>query len=196
MINEILFASHNEHKVQEVREMLSQDLSLLSLNDIQFNMTIPEPFESIEENAKAKAYFVYDRTGLPCFADDSGLEIDALEGRPGVHSAHYAGMERDSAANIQRVLDELGDSKERTGRFQAVIAYLSGAGSMETFRGTVEGIITFSPKGQGGFGYDPIFIPQGFEQTFGELSPQVKNKISHRAIAMKKFMVYLHTKKR
>lgn len=194
MTKEILFASHNEHKVQEVREMLSHDFRLLSLNDIEFNEEIHEPFESIEENAKAKAYFVFDRTGLACFSDDSGLEVDALDGRPGVHSAHYAGWERNSEANIQKVLAELGASEERTARFQSVIAYLSAAGDIQTFRGTVEGIITFSPKGNGGFGYDPIFIPKGFEKTFGELPPQVKNKISHRAIAMQKFMRYLEAK--
>lgn len=188
---EILFASANEHKVNEVRKLLPAGYSLVSLNDIGWTMDIPEPFDTYEENAKAKACFVFDQTGINCFADDSGLEVDALQGRPGVFSARYAGEAKSSKDNIEKVLVELGDCENRKARFRAVIVFIHGERQIETFKGTVEGKINFKPAGTGGFGYDPVFIPEGFDETFGQLPESIKNKISHRAIAMQKFVDYL-----
>lgn len=194
-MKEILFASNNQHKVDEVKELLPVGYSLLGLRDIQWTEDIPEPFDTYEDNAKAKAYYVFDRTGLSCFADDSGLEIDALDGRPGVYSARYAGASRNAMDNIEKVLEELADSNHRNARFHSVIAYMKGMDEIRIFRGHVEGKITFGPSGSGGFGYDPIFIPDGFDQTFGELPDKVKNMISHRAKAMQRFMEYLRNTK-
>ena len=191
MRKEILFASNNEHKVNEVRKLLPERYSVLSLNDIHWTEDIPEPFETYEENAKAKAYFVFDRTGMSCFADDSGLEVDSLHGRPGVLSARYAGETKNSEDNIERILAELGNNENRKARFQAVIVFIHDDGQIATFTGTVEGRINFKPVGSGGFGYDPIFIPEGFDETFGQLPESIKNKISHRAKAMQKFVEYL-----
>jgi len=192
---EILFASHNSHKVDEVRKLLPDGFTLIGLRDINWTEEIPEPFFSYEENAKAKAYFIYDRTGISCFADDSGLEIDALEGRPGVFSARYAGPQRNHSDNIQKVLMELQGKENRQARFQSAIAYITSQNKIEVFKGTVEGTITHAPKGNGGFGYDPVFIPSGFDQTFGELSDTIKNSFSHRAKAMQKFIEYLRVTK-
>ncbi|MEO6131028.1 MAG: RdgB/HAM1 family non-canonical purine NTP pyrophosphatase [Saprospiraceae bacterium] len=187
----ILFASHNDHKVAEIRLMLPQGFSLLSLRDINWTTDIPEPFETYEENAIAKAQLLFNQTGLSCFADDSGLEVEALDGRPGVFSARYAGIERDSQNNIKKLLSELSDVPDRKASFHSVIAYVDDISGIHIFKGKVDGIITKKQFGNGGFGYDPVFIPEGFHQTFGELSELVKNRISHRAIAMKKLVSFL-----
>jgi len=189
---EILFVSHNDHKVTEIRKMLPDHFSLLGLRDIQWSAEIPEPFHTYADNAKAKAYAVFERTGLPCFADDSGLEIDALDGRPGVYSARYSGPNANSKLNIEKVLEELGDTDNRSARFHAAIAFIH-AEETKIFAGTVEGTITHTPFGDGGFGYDPIFIPEGFDRTFAELPDDLKNMISHRALAMGKFVEYLQS---
>ena len=191
VMREILFASNNDHKVQEVRMLLPHGYSLLGLRDIHWNMEIPEPFDTYEANAKAKTYFVFDRTGLSCFADDSGLEIDALDGRPGVYSARYAGDDRKPGDNIKKVLAELEGKPNRRARFHSVIAYISESREMHLFSGIVEGTITNEQRGTGGFGYDPIFIPDGFDLTFGQLPDVIKNKISHRALAMQHFINFL-----
>ena len=191
LTREILFASHNHHKVQEVRMLMPHGYSLLGLSDIQWNMEIPEPFDTYEANAKSKAYFVFDRTGLSCFADDSGLEIDALDGRPGVYSARYAGHDRNPGDNIIKVLAELEGRSDRNARFHSVIAYINANSEMHIFKGIVEGRITHETRGTGGFGYDPIFIPDGFDLTFGQLPEVIKNKISHRALAMQHFIDFL-----
>ena len=188
---EILFASHNEHKIAEVRVLLPAGYSLLGLHDINWNVEIPEPFDTYEDNARAKAFFVFEKTGLSCFADDSGLEVDALDRRPGVYSARYSGPGRNSQDNIHKVLEELADNPARTARFYSVIAYVTSDNLVQHFTGIVEGKIDFSPKGNGGFGYDPIFIPNGFDQTFGELPESLKNRISHRAKAIEKFVEFL-----
>jgi XTP/dITP diphosphohydrolase len=192
LAKEILFASQNHHKVEEVRKLLPLGYSLLSLKDLNWTLDIPEPFDTYEANAKAKAYFVFDRTGLSCFADDSGLEIDALDGRPGVFSARYAGPGRSHFENIRKVLTELDGIMNRSARFRAIIAYINEAKEMIISEGKVEGTISIEPFGEGGFGYDPIFIPDGFDQTFGQLPDSLKNKISHRALAIGKFVKYLH----
>ncbi len=195
VVKEILFASNNDHKVGEVRMLLPQGYSLLGLREIQWTMDIPEPFDTYEDNAKAKAYFVFDRTGLSCFADDSGLEIDALDGRPGIISARYAGVGRNHADNIQKVLSELAGQANRRARFHSVIAYINDSTEIHVFKGKVEGKITHIPMGTRGFGYDPIFIPEGFEQTFGQLSERIKNRISHRSLAMQQFISFLQLNK-
>ena len=191
MTKEILFASQNYHKVEEIRKLLPLEFSLLSLKDLKWTLEIPEPFDTYEANAKAKAYFVFDRTGLNCFADDSGLEIDALDGRPGIFSARYAGPERSHSENIRKVLTELEGVANRSARFRAIIAYINNAKEVLIFEGKVEGTISTVTMGDGGFGYDPIFIPDGFDQTFGQLPDHLKNKISHRALAIQKFIGYL-----
>ncbi|HUR31575.1 MAG TPA: RdgB/HAM1 family non-canonical purine NTP pyrophosphatase [Saprospiraceae bacterium] len=190
MGKDILFATHNDHKAKEVRELLPAGFSLLTLSDINWTLEIPEPFETYEENAKAKAYFIFDRTGIPCFADDSGLAIDALQGKPGVHSARYAGPGRNTQDNIDKVLRQLSGEMNRRASFYAVIAYVT-VKEIQLFRGNVEGKITTTPIGNSGFGYDPIFIPDGFDQTFGQMNEKLKNMISHRAKAMEKFVSYL-----
>ncbi|MDQ3017828.1 MAG: RdgB/HAM1 family non-canonical purine NTP pyrophosphatase [Bacteroidota bacterium] len=191
-MTEILFASNNTHKVKEVSMLLPSQYHLLGLHDLHWTEDIPEPFDTYEDNAKAKALFVFEKTGLSCFADDSGLAIDAMNGRPGVFSARYAGDKGNAVANIKKVLKEMDDISIRTARFYSIIAYINKEGAFTLFKGTVEGTITYEPIGEGGFGYDPIFIPQGFFQTFGQLPDLLKNKISHRAIAIQKFVNFLN----
>jgi XTP/dITP diphosphohydrolase len=192
-MRELLFATHNANKIREVRALLPRGFSILGLNDIHWTYDIPEPFHTFEENARAKAMFVFDRTGLSCFADDSGLRVDALNGRPGVFSARYAGPGRSSKDNIVKLLDELGETVNRRARFHAMIAYIEMDGSAQLFEGVVEGRIAYEARGAGGFGYDPVFIPEGFDRTFGELADELKNKISHRALAIHKFIQYIRS---
>lgn len=188
---EILFASNNAHKVEEVRKLLPENYHLHSLNDLNWSEDIPEPFDTYEDNAKAKVRYVFERTGLSCFSDDSGLAIDALDGRPGVYSARYSGDKGNAKANIEKVLGELHGESNRAARFYSIIAFLDSKQEITLFKGIVEGVITMEPMGSGGFGYDPIFIPDGFDQTFGQLPDVIKNKISHRAESIKKFISYL-----
>ncbi len=190
--NTLLFASSNTHKVEEVRQLLPSTYQLLGLPDIGWTTDIPEPFNTFVDNAKAKVSFVFQKSGYPCFADDSGLEVDALDGRPGVYSARYAGEQRNSIDNIAKVLEELESETLRSAKFIAVIAYQLNADEVYLFKGQVDGSITYYPSGKGGFGYDPVFIPAGFDRTFGELSSSVKNAISHRAMAMRKFLEFLN----
>ena len=187
----LLFASSNRHKLEEIRRMIPEWYLLSGLEDLHWTEEIPEPFDTFEANAKAKASFVFERTRLSCFADDSGLEVDALQGRPGVRSARYAGEHKGSTDNLMKVLEELGETPQRSARFMAVIACQLGADEVYTFTGKVEGSISYKPTGEGGFGYDPIFIPSGFDQSFGKLSPELKNRISHRAMAMRQFLEFL-----
>lgn len=187
----LLFASHNHHKLEEVRLIIPNRYRLANLDDIGLSEDIPEPYDTFEENACGKAAYVFKKTGIPCFADDSGLEADALGGRPGVLSARYAGPGRSSAENVKRVLEELGNSEDRAARFIAVIAFQYAPNTVEVFRGVIEGSISYGIEGKGGFGYDPIFIPAGFDQSFGVLPAALKNRISHRAIAIGKFAAFL-----
>lgn len=189
--NTLLFASSNNHKVKEIQQLLPASYQLLGLQDIHWTKDIPEPYETFEENAVAKATMIFNETGIPCFADDSGLEVDALNRRPGVYSARYAGEQRNNQDNINKVLEELGSQLLRDARFVAVIAYIKNERETHLFRGEVEGNIAYHQTGNGGFGYDPIFIPAGFDLSFGVLSPLVKNLISHRANAMRKFVEFL-----
>ena len=188
---QLLFASANRHKLEEIRQIIPAAYKLSGLNDYSVHEEIPEPFDTFEANAAAKATYVYKKTGIPCFADDSGLVVDALDGRPGVLSARYAGEHKSSEENVSKLLSELTGIRDRTARFIAVIAYQENEKDVLLFKGTIEGTINYTPAGAGGFGYDPVFIPSGFDQTFAHLAPALKNQISHRAKAIKLFLQYL-----
>lgn len=188
----LLFASNNAHKLKELRTLIPSSFSLIGLPDIHWTQDIPEPFDTFEENAAAKALFVHAKTGMNCFAEDSGLEVAALQGRPGVMSARYAGMHGNSAANMEKLLRELKGIEDRSARFVAVIAFKQQHEDVLFFRGSVEGSIAERASGTSGFGYDPVFVPAGFNQTFGELSPSIKLSISHRSKALSAFLAYLH----
>ncbi len=192
---QLLFASANLHKMEEMRQIIPADYLLSGLNDYSIHEEIPEPFDTFAANAAAKASYVYKKTGIACFADDSGLVVDALDGRPGVLSARYAGEHKSSEENVRKVLSELNGRKDRTASFIAVIAFQPNKTDLFLFRGSIEGTITYTPSGTGGFGYDPVFIPAGFDKTFAQLSPKLKNQISHRAIAMKLFLNFLSGQK-
>ncbi len=187
----LVFVSTNLHKVAEMKSLLPTGYILKGLQDIGWDIEIPEPYNTFEENARVKTDVVFEATGLPCFADDSGLVVNALEGRPGVLSARYAGNAGDHKANMHKILSELEGIENRKARFIAVIAYRRTSDHLFLCSGHVEGRIATAPLGNGGFGYDPIFIPDGFDQTFGQLDASVKNRISHRAMAMRSFIQHL-----
>ncbi|MBO5805646.1 MAG: RdgB/HAM1 family non-canonical purine NTP pyrophosphatase [Tidjanibacter sp.] len=186
----IIFATNNAHKLDEVRAILGNTIELTTLKEAGITEDIPENEPTIEGNALAKARYVWERTGCDCFADDTGLEVDALGGAPGVHSARYATDGHDFAANRTKLLREMEGKEHRTARFRTVVALIEG-GKESCFEGVVEGEITTSEMGEGGFGYDPLFRPEGYEQTFAELAPEEKNAISHRGRAVAKLAAYL-----
>ena len=188
----LVFASNNEHKIKEIKSLLGNSFTLLSLHDINIKEDIPEEEPQIEGNALAKARYVFNVSGLSVFADDTGLEIAELNGLPGVHSARFAGENKDSSANIEKVLSLLGNSKNRKARFRTVIALILEKKEY-LFEGIVNGTIIKEKRGIEGFGYDPIFLPDGKTRTFAEMELSEKNTISHRALAfekLKKFLVH------
>ena len=190
----LIFATNNAHKLSEIRAMLGTEIEILSLNDIDCHTDIPETADTLEGNALQKAQYVVDHFGMSCFADDTGLEVDALNGEPGIYSARYAGEGHDSEANMDKLLNKLGQNNNRKARFRTVIALLEikdGKTSQHLFEGTVEGEIIRERRGGTGFGYDPIFQPEGYDQTFAEMGNEAKNQISHRARAVKKLVEYL-----
>ncbi len=191
----IVFATNNQHKLSEIRDILGEQFDILSLNDIGCHDDIPETADTLEGNALLKAQYIVEHYGMSCFADDTGLEVDALGGAPGIYSARYAGGEgHDSEANMTKLLAELGENNNRKARFRTVIALLEvndGAVTQHLFEGIVNGTIIHERKGTEGFGYDPIFQPEGYQQTFAELGMDIKNTISHRARAVKKLAEYL-----
>ena len=187
---QLVFATHNAHKLNEVQTMLPKQIRLLSLDAIGCHDEIPETGNTLEENAKIKALHVAKTYSYPCFADDTGLLVNALNGAPGVFSARYAGNHKDTEANIRKLLFELGTKKDRSARFETVIT-LALQGEMHVFRGVVSGTIIHEKRGTGGFGYDPVFVPDGYNKTFADLPPQVKNTISHRARATEKLVHFL-----
>lgn len=189
-MKKMVFATNNKHKLTEVRQLMPEKYKVFSLQDIGFNDDIPETGKTLQENASIKSWFVFKRFGLDCFADDTGLEIDALEGRPGVYSARYAGEEGNPEKNIQKVLRELEGVKNRTARFKTVISLILD-GKEYYFEGKVEGIILDSKRGKAGFGYDPVFLPDGYHQAFAEMPSGLKNSISHRGRAIKKLITFL-----
>ena len=186
----IVFATNNSHKLEEVRTIVSGVINVVSLSEIGCNDDIPETADTLEGNALLKAKFVKDRYGYDCFADDTGLEVEALDGKPGVLSARYAGDEHDSNANMNKLIHELDGQQNRKARFRTVIALIIN-GKEEFFEGIVNGSIIEDKRGDTGFGYDPIFMPDGYNETFAELGTDIKNNISHRAIAVKKFAEYI-----
>lgn len=186
---ELVFASNNQHKVDEIQAIAGDKFILKSLNDISCTDEIPETGRTFEANAGQKSHYIYDRFHLNCFADDSGLEIDALNGEPGVDSAHYSGS-RDFEENMQLVLSKLGNNLNRRARFRTVISLILD-GEEHLFEGSVEGRITTARSGAKGFGYDPIFIPDGYDITFAEMDAGEKNRISHRGVAVRKMVAYL-----
>ena len=201
----IVFATNNQHKLEEIRSILGDSIEVLSLKDIGCDVDIPETGKTLEENALQKAQYVYDHYHMDCFADDTGLEVDALNGAPGVYSARYAGGEgHDSEANMTKLLQELGENNNRNARFRTVIALIQkknvcpcGCTSIKEvhqFEGIVEGEIIRERRGGEGFGYDPIFQPSGYNQTFAELGMDIKNHISHRARAVAKLCEFLNDK--
>lgn len=193
----IVFATNNQHKLDEVRHILGDKVEVLSLKDIGCDVDIPETGTTLEENALQKAQYIYDHYHTDVFADDTGLEVEALNGAPGVYSARYASMisnsssiSHDSEANMARLLKELGENNNRKARFRTVIALIL-QGQVHQFEGIVNGEIIRERRGGEGFGYDPIFQPDGYDQTFAELGNDIKNQISHRARATKKFADFL-----
>jgi XTP/dITP diphosphohydrolase len=188
----LVFASNNEHKIKEIKSLLGNSFTLLSLHDINIREDIPEEEPQIEGNALSKARYIFNVSGLNVFADDTGLEIAALNGLPGVHSARFAGENKDSSANIEKVLSLLGNTENRKARFRTVIALILEKKEY-LFEGIVNGTIIKEKRGIEGFGYDPIFLPDGKTCTFAEMELSEKNTISHRALAfekLKKFLVH------
>lgn len=188
-----VIATNNIFKVEEIRHALGRRIELLTLNDIGFSGDIPESEKTIEGNAIQKARYIYERYKINCFADDTGLEIEALNGEPGVYSARYAGEGCRFEDNIKKVLSAMRTAQNRSARFRTVIALIIN-GKPETFEGVVKGIICKRKRGKNGFGYDPIFQPEGMNKTFAEIPLEEKNKMSHRAIAIRKLVHYLEGK--
>jgi XTP/dITP diphosphohydrolase len=187
---ELCFATNNHHKLEEVMVVLGKDFRLRTLSEIGCYSELPETQRTISGNATQKAKYVWEHHHFPCFADDSGLEVDALKGRPGVDSAHYAGAHRNSDDNIDLVLTELHEISNRTAQFRSVISLFLPDGE-RIFEGIVRGSILKSRRGKGGFGYDPIFLPDGSDLTLAEMSMEEKNAISHRGIAVRKLAAFL-----
>ena len=188
---QIVFATNNAHKLAEIRAILGRDIEILSLADIGCHDDIPETADTLEGNALIKARWVKERYGHDCFADDTGLEVQALGGGPGVHTARYAYPDRhDPVANTRKLLAELSGSDNRAARFRTVIALIQGS-EEHLFEGIVEGEIATEERGTEGFGYDPVFVPEQLGQTFAELGVEVKNGISHRARAVNRLAVFL-----
>jgi len=185
-MKKIVFATNNLHKLKEVRAILSNKCEVVSLAEIGFSGDIPETADTLEGNALLKAEFIYKKYGIDCFADDTGLEVEALNGAPGVFSARYAGEQADFMANIQKLLAEMHTISDRKARFRTVIAFIEN-GRTYYFEGRIDGTIATEPRGGAGFGYDPVFIPDGYIKSFAELSSTEKNRISHRALAVEKF---------
>ena len=201
----IVFATNNQHKLQEIRDILGSEFEIVSLKDIGCDVDIPETGNTLEENAMQKAQYVYDHYNLSCFADDTGLEVEALNGEPGVHSARYAeGTDHDSEANMAKLLRNLEGKDNRKACFRTVIALIQkqdvcpcGCTSIKKvnrFEGIVDGSIATEKHGTAGFGYDPIFVPEGYDKSFAELGESIKNGISHRARAVAKLAEYLKQK--
>jgi len=186
----LVFATNNPHKLQEINQLLADSIELLSLSDINCVEEIPENQETIEGNAAEKSFYIWNKYGINCFADDTGLEIEALNGEPGVYSARYAGEEKSPEKNIDLVLQKLSEIKNRKARFKTVISLVMD-GKETQFEGIVNGRILEEKRGKTGFGYDPIFKPEESHLSFAEMSMDEKNKISHRGRAVQKLVDYL-----
>lgn len=190
MKRKLVFATHNPHKLEEVSAILGGEFELLSLRDIHCNEDIPETADTLEGNALLKSGYVYKNYGLDAFADDTGLEIEALNNAPGVYSARYAGEAKDAGANMKKVLEQLNGAENRKARFRTAVSLILD-GKPYLFEGIIHGVITKEGRGEAGFGYDPVFMPDGYGQTFAEMGEELKNKISHRALAIEKLRKFL-----
>lgn len=191
MKKRLVFATNNAHKLEEIRAILGNSIEILSLADIHCHADIPETADTLEGNARQKSRYVYEHYGLDCFADDTGLEVESLGGAPGVHSARYAdGQGHDSQANMNKLLKEMEEKNDRKAQFRTIISLIE-KGEERQFEGIVKGQITREKRGESGFGYDPIFQPDGYETTFAELGSDIKNRISHRARAVATLCDYL-----
>lgn len=191
-MEQLLFITGNKKKLEEVNAMLGDKYKIISLKDIEWEEDIPEPYDTIKENAIHKAKYFYEKTQMNCMSEDSGLEVDALDGAPGAFSARYAGEEKSDTANNIKLLAELENVNDRSARFRSVFC-LALDGNFEVFDGTMEGNIALEPKGNSGFGYDPIFVSEGSQKTNAELTMEEKNAISHRSKSLKKLVDYLNS---
>ena len=191
MKKKLVVATNNAHKLKEIADILDEKIELLSLKDINCHVDIPETANTLEGNARQKALYIYKNYGMDCFADDTGLEVEALNGAPGVFSARYAGEDHDSEANMQKLLRELKGKENRKAQFRTAICLIMN-GKEYLFEGIVKGEIIEEKRGVTGFGYDPIFVPEGYDLTFAELGNDIKNTISHRARAVEKLCLFLN----
>lgn len=187
----ICLATNNLHKIEEIKSVLGNHFSIKTLKEIGCTEELPETGNTLEENSLQKAKYIFDKYKIACIADDSGLEIEALNNKPGVDSAHYAGKQRNDSDNINKVLSELNLIENRSSNFKTVITYIDSKGIVNQFVGIIEGIIIDKKIGESGFGYDPIFKPEGFDKTFAQMTPDEKNSISHRARALAKFKEFI-----
>lgn len=187
----ICFASSNQGKVDEINDLVPEGIEVFGLDELDLTEDIPETGNTFQENARQKAKYIYDRYEVPVFADDSGLCVSALNNEPGVFSARYAGEPKDDKKNIHLLLKNLGPNQQRSASFKTVVTYINQEGIESHFEGEIKGEIAFEEKGENGFGYDPVFIPNGYSETFAELSKEVKNQISHRSVAVSKLIGYL-----
>ncbi len=190
MRKKFVFATNNAHKLEEVSAILGEKVELLSMKDINCQVDIPETADTLEGNALLKARYIFDNYQLDCFADDTGLEVEALNGAPGVYSARYAGDAHNSEANMKKLLQDMEGIENRKAQFRTVFALIVN-GKEHLFEGIVKGEITKTRRGNSGFGYDPIFIPEGYTQTYAEMGNELKNKISHRAVGVNKLCNFL-----
>lgn len=188
----LVFASSNKNKIKEIKNIIPSSIQILSLEDINCDDEIDETEDTIEGNAIVKANYIANKYGIPCFADDSGLEVEILNGAPGVYSARYAGNEKNDLQNMNKLLQEMKGKSNRNAQFKTVIA-LNMNGIQKTFTGIIKGVLIEQKKGENGFGYDPIFVPENHDKTFAELSFEEKIKLSHRSIALKKLISFLNT---
>ena len=186
----LVFSTNNEHKLEEVKAILEPYYQILSLKDISDDTDIPETGETLEDNALIKANYLWDTYHTNCFADDTGLEVEALNNAPGVYSARYAGEQKSSTDNVAKLLKELEGKENRNAQFRTVIALIID-GKKYVFEGKIKGVITTSARGNSGFGYDPVFQPEGYDKTFAELTLADKNEISHRARAVEQLALFL-----
>lgn len=191
MKKKLVFATNNAHKLEEIASILGDKIELLSLKDIHCQADIPETSDTLEGNAIQKAEYIHQHYGMDCFADDTGLEVEALNGAPGIYSARYAGEGHDSEANMKKLLENMQDKENRKAQFRTAICLIMD-GETHLFEGIVKGEIIKEKKGGAGFGYDPIFVPEGYDLTFAELGNDIKNTISHRAKAVEKLCSFLN----
>lgn len=186
----LIFATHNSHKLSELKQLIP-DREILGLEETGYRQEIAETGITLEENALIKARAIHQHYGAACLADDTGLEVDALQGAPGVYSARYAGPNAEDGENVEKLLKAIPAEADRSARFRTVIAYLNEAGEEQIFHGEVEGKITAVPHGEGGFGYDPVFQPLGYDKTFAEMTAEQKNALSHRGRAVHSFVDFM-----